>query len=512
MKLEQFLLWAMLASTAMASGSFYNQGSSYNNNQECPPKFDVLTAACAVTAPNSDQEIKAPYVLPAGFSQRLVTRMREIEADPTHQSVIRNNEFGTTATMWDTTSTDGRYVYFTHETPNGAGLSRHDLKKGITQVLLRGDKRGEPYNNAGGDWSKDYGAFCTSLLTPWGSLFLGEEWSGQGRIVEVTNIRTTDPVNNPVIAKEVDSIPNVSQEGIVFSNDGKTFYFGDEDASGSVYKFVMDKRGDLSCGENFVLKVDTFTGKSSASYSADPSPRVGPAKWISMGRYCKGVGSYSASCSGNTSPYNNTAVPRAGRAAADVCGGTPYGRPEHFNLRVRRSRVGNFRGMVEQLFFAATSEQAIYLVTMQPQDPINAVVALAASDDVTPKNKGLAPTDATLRSPDGVVIDSWGNVYIVEDEPNGNSIGGDLWLMRDTDGDGIAESLDQIACNQVNGSESTGMVFDLNDPYTFYVELQHPASVNLTGGAGDAMWAITMPSVCDDNHGNYGDYGNHGDN
>ena len=86
----------------------------------------------------------------------------------------------------------------------------------------------------------------------------------------------------------------------------------------------------------------------------------------------------------------------------------------------------------------------------------------------------------------------------LQDKPNGDAIGGDIWYYRDEDGDGIADSLDQIACNRVDGSESSGMAWAkaAGDPFTFYVTLQHPDSTSIEGGFGDAVWALTMPYEC----------------
>ena len=127
---------------------------------------------------------------------------------------------------------------------------------------------------------------------------------------------------------------------------------------------------------------------------------------------------------------------------------------------------------------------------------------------MTAKNVGFKPTTGVLNSPDNLAIDALGNIYIIEDAPNGSDVGGDIWFARDTDNDGVAESLDHFLSLQVNGSEATGMIFNPAKPLQFVVAVQHPASTNLEnvdGGFGDAIWAFNVrqavPPLCEQANG-----------
>jgi len=122
---------------------------------------------------------------------------------------------------------------------------------------------------------------------------------------------------------------------------------------------------------------------------------------------------------------------------------------------------------------------------------------LFASQDATPKNVGFEPTTAALNSPDNLAQDVHGNIYVIEDAPNGSSTGGDIWFVRDVDvdGDGVAESLDHFLSIRVAGSEATGMIFNPANPYEFVVAVQHPASTDLEGvplGLGDSVWRFNI--------------------
>jgi secreted PhoX family phosphatase len=155
--------------------------------------------------------------------------------------------------------------------------------------------------------------------------------------------------------------------------------------------------------------------------------------------------------------------------------------------------IGKLRGGNEVMYFAATSEQAIYSVEMTGET--SAYVREFASETNTPKNAGFDPTTAVLNSPDNLAQDALGNIYVVEDAPNGDNVGGDIWFIRDRDNDGVAESLDHFLSLQVLGAEATGMIFNPAHPTQFVVSVQHPASTNLEEtpeGFGDAIWLFDL--------------------
>jgi uncharacterized protein len=116
----------------------------------------------------------------------------------------------------------------------------------------------------------------------------------------------------------------------------------------------------------------------------------------------------------------------------------------------------------------------------------------------SPKNLGFPTTTGTLNSPDNLAMDSTGNLYVIEDAPNGSSTGGDIWFIRDTNNDGVAESLDHFMSIQVAGSEATGMIFNPAVPTEFVVACQHPNSTNLAAlpnGLGDAVWSFNVSNI-----------------
>jgi len=446
--------------------------------------FVPLTASAVVTIPNSAEEFIAPWTAPAGVTQRLLTSLNEVEADA-NQSVIRVPGLGSQASMFDMVAYDdkGDYLFIPHETLVGAGVSRYDIKNDKLETLFGGNLEG-----INGDWSADWAAFDPATFTPAGTLLLGEEWAGEGRVMEVVN--PLDKVNK-IKVRELDTIANTAHEGLRFSADGKTLYFVDEWNSGSIYKveFKSKNRYDKP-GVTYLLVVDDYFGDASEDYNQGSnvgSTRTGAATWVPMtDENGTPLTTISPFMNGPTDfPEVNPAT-RGGRGSADELGGTPYGRPE--DMEVGRLANGN-----EVIYFAATSEQSVYSIEELGDD--KAMVRLFASNSGTPKNAGFVPTTAAMNSPDNLAQDVHGNIYIIEDAPNASAVGGDVWFARDVNNDGIAESIDHFLSIRVAGSEATGMIFNPKKPHEFVIAVQHPTSTDLEAvpmGIGDSVWMFDL--------------------
>ncbi len=450
------------------------------------PFFNPLTQSSAVATPNHVNELNSPWQAPAGISQVNLTSMYEIEAD-IMQSVVRVPGLARNATMWDMVAFDetGKYLFIPHETFSGAGATRYDIENDKAEVIFAGDQGG--FN---GNWENDWGAFDPATYTPNGTVLLGEEWSGEGRIMEILN--PLDDAND-IQYRELESIANVSHEGLRFSKNGKTLYYVDEWNSGSIYKIEFKNKHDYTQGQTFVLRVDAYNGVASDNWNEESNanaPRTGLATWVPLTDK-KGVHLTTVNpfLNGPTNDPRENDDTRGGRPAADEVGATPYGRPEDME-------VGRLASRNEVMYFAATSEKTIYSVEMLSKR--KAMVRVFASEDDTPKNLGFPATTGVINSPDNLAQDALGNIYIIEDAPNGSNIGGDIWFVRDTDSDGVAESVDHFLSIQVDGAEATGMIFNPAKPTQFVVAVQHPDSTNLDNvenGFGDALWLFDLKDV-----------------
>ncbi|MDZ4729251.1 MAG: DUF839 domain-containing protein [Xanthomonadales bacterium] len=446
--------------------------------------FVPLTGSAVVTVPNSAEELTSPWIAPAGVVQTLLTSLDEVEADA-QQSVVRVPGLGSNASMFDMIAFDdkGKYLFIPHETLVGAGVSRYDIKKDKMETLFAGNLQGI-YD----DWSSDWGAFDPATFTPAGTLLLGEEWSGTGRVMEVVN--PLDKVKK-IKVRELDTVANTSHEGLRFSDDGKTLYFVDEWNSGSIYKLEFNKKNKYNKpGTTYLLVVDDYLGDASEDYNAGSnigSTRTGYATWVPMTTSSgQPLTMTSPFMNGPTDFPDTNPATRGGRGAADELGGTPYGRPEDME-------VGKLQNHNEVIYFAATSERTIYAIEELGED--KAMVRIFASDASTPKNAGFAPTSAQMNSPDNLAQDVHGNIYIIEDAPNSSSVGGDVWFARDVNGDGVAESIDHFLSLRVGGSEATGMIFNPKESHEFVMAVQHPTSTDLDAvpyGLGDSVWLFDL--------------------
>ena len=474
------------------------------------PYFNPLTQSTAVASPNHINELSSPWQVPVGMTQRNLMSLREVEADL--QQSVQRVPAGTMSSMFDMLAYDpsGRYLFIPHETPFGAGLSRYDSATDRTEILFAGS------GEAGADstcpnvacpaWKADFAAFDPARWTPNGTVLLGEEWSGLGRLVEVLKPLAPAP-ENPVASaltpgedyRVLESIANVAHEGISFSvkYPNQVIYYIDEWNSGSIYALVLKRSGDyVGGGQTFVLSVDEF-----ASSGGDPAANWNEGANVTAQRF--GMATWKPITDHNGAPFPSITDPfrdgptkdprtvaetRGGRAAADDVGGTPYGRPEDMEVGL----LGNFN---EVLYVATTSEQAVIAIEMLGNR--KAVVRQLVSAD-TPTNAGFPATTGRLNSPDNIAQDALGNLYVIEDSPNRGDVGGDIWFVRDTDNDGVGESLDHFMSLQVAGSESTGMIFNPVDPTKFVVAVQHPSSTNLDEvpqGMGDAVWEFDVSQV-----------------
>lgn len=477
MKCKMLLAIAMLLAESVMAGS--------------NPFFTPLTESAVVGESNDSAEISAPFVAPQGVEFTNLTSLSEVES-AVNQSVQRVPGLESVATMFDMVaySADGKYLFIPHETLSGAGMSRYTFDRDITELLFAGDRQGTT-----GNWEHDFGSFDPARFTPNGTVWLAEEWAGLGRVVEILDPLAPAPVDPTASARGnwrvLSGIARVSHEGIGFSKaePNKTIYFVDEDNSGSIYRLVLKTAGEYTGGgQTFALVVDAFAAaKGDASQRFDRSPniglsRVGAARWVPI------TGPDGEDLPNATNPFDNseTGSARPGRVAADDVGGTPFGRPEDVEVGV----LANGR---EVLYFTATSEAAIYSVEMTGAG--TATVREFASETGTPKNLGFAATTATLNSPDNLAQDALGNIYVVEDAPNGSDVGGDTWFVRDTDNDGVAESLDHFLSLRVRGAEATGMIFNPVSPTEFVISVQHPSSTDINSvpdGFGDAIWRAVL--------------------
>lgn len=360
-----------------------------------------------------------PLVAPEGFTQRMVAdeTVLDIYGDGTDDLADMNtvNETGRQA---------GRYLYRTHEVGSNGALSVVDLETGEAKVLAQ---------DAG--WRRLDGL----RWTPWGTILFAEETTG-GRLFEAY----LDP-KDPTVVTRVETRTRagiVRHEGIGVGSDGAVYVI-DELNGGSIFKFVPKKRGDLSKGNLFALKLTGLTDAQQLWDQATYSDKVGKFAWV---------------------PLDMQLAQIDANAAADAVAATEFGRPEDVEV------IGNV------LYVANTSEDRVVAIDLKKKVLSSFV---HAGDNVPVENSGAGITG--LNSPDNLAKGRDGRLWVVED-----NVPSDIWVTTpDRNRDGAADEVELFASLKDPGAEISGIYFG-KDPRTLFFNVQHPAKPQ-----ADGTWAIT---------------------
>jgi hypothetical protein len=206
-----------------------------------PMGFDPIAGSAYGQASDTWTE---PFVVPEGFSQTLVKDETTFDIYPGVDDLTDMN------TVNENGISAGRFLYRTHEVGSNGSVSVVDLASGGAEVIAQ-DTQAPTYRRLDGlRW------------TPWGTVLFAEETTG-GRLFEIF----LEP-DDPTEAVTVETRPEVGvlrHEGIEALGNGTVFVI-DELNGGSIYKFVPTKRGDLSDGQLYALKI---TGLSDAAQKWD---------------------------------------------------------------------------------------------------------------------------------------------------------------------------------------------------------------------------------------------------
>jgi uncharacterized protein len=362
-----------------------------------------------------------PFVVPEGFTQTLVKDETTFDIYPGVDDLTDMN------TVNENGIRAGRYLYRTHEVGSNGSVSVVDLQTGGAEVIAQ-DLQAPTYRRLDGlRW------------TPWGTVLFAEEVTG-GRLFELF----LDPAD-PTEAVKVETRTEVGilrHEGIEALGNGTVFVV-DELNGGSIYKFVPTKRGDLSDGQLYALKI---TRLSDAAQKWDPATfgeKVGAFEWVAL-------------------DMNQVVVDAD--AASNAVNATEFGRPEDIEV------IGSV------LYVANTTEDRVIAI-----DLANQVVSsyVLAGENVPVEDQDEEVTG--FNNPDNLAQGPDGRLWIVEDNDFS-----DIWVAEpDQDEKGIADDVNLFASLKDVGAEGTGICFG-KDPKTLFVNIQHPDKV-----LADGTWKIS---------------------
>ncbi len=438
-----------------------------------PAVANAIDPFIPLTAPatsSNTNEASNPFLLPTGWIATKVTDRNTLSSQTGFQSTFGSWD------MMDIGGASNQFIYIPMEVGSGAGVVRYNRDTGSSTTLLGGNNTGV-FSSDPGSWSAtndDFGAIDPAVITPTNTLVVAEEWTGNGRMFEISNPETATGVADSNVTW-LSNIPSVSHEGVKFDSQGR-MYFIDENSSGSLYRMTPAVAGELTLGKVEVMKVDSFAAGNAALAGTGQAGRTGAGEWIEIVD-ADGVKTTTAD------PFNFTT--RGGRAAADEVGATPFGRPE--DLEIATLDNGN-----EAIFMATTDENIVWSIELDADGSEGVNVTEFVNSLTTPSSQsspvGVGANDAVygMDDVDNLAFEIGPNgeiqLFIVEDENPS-----DIWVATDANGDGVADIIDLFASLGVPGSEATGFIVDPRGGYL--VNIQHPGSTN------DALWSITRVSA-----------------
>lgn len=400
-------------------------------------RFTPVPSSAVCTDPRAATE--KPFILPPGFEQVAFAR----EGD------------GGTIDLWDmhtqneTGSQAGRFLYRTHEVSAGSQVSVTDLRSLRTVGgIVTSDTRILAQRP---DWER----FDGIVWTPWKTILAAEETIVSALkdpalpLAKGGHVYEIDPKTGTAFLRA--AIGSRSHEGLRFDPAGNLYGISETAVEpapprqtgpgGYIYKFTPDRRGDLSRGQLFALKIVEPDGD-----------RTGKAVWV---------------------PLDRAAVQIDSDAEATRAGATGYGRPEDVETA---TSTGNFDPWV--LFVAVTSEDRVLAIDLRPgghdDDDRGGNSRDGGSAFVYDYVRNGLNAPADFNSPDNLALDKAGNLYISED-PSVNPVGADVWTAEPPSGRRShqpARGTVRFASLSNCPAEPTGIYFDLSRSI-LYVHVQH---------------------------------------
>ena len=394
------------------------------------------------SANTADWDATAPWKLPKGFTQRVVSNESDLNIYPEGR-----NDWHDMNVVNETGPDAGRYLYRTHEVRLGSdpvidaiggSVSVTDLKTGKTQLLAQ---------------DISFTALDGIRWTAWGTVLFAEETEG-GRLFELVlnedMMSAAEIIDRPYVGR-------LAHEGIDLDEDGNVYVVDEHrgrtsgcdlglPCGGGIYKFVPHTYGDLSSGDLYVLSITSDTRRDN----------TGQAEWLGP------IDAFDA------------------RRAGTVAGGTSYQRPEDLEIIDGVLYVAITEGPRDE-YGKEYYEGRVIALDMETMEVTNFVKA-GVNVPVEIGKPGEEGHQTGFDSVDNLAEAPNGDLIMIEDNKPS-----DIWFASTkTDKFGASKDVDLFASLTDPGAEGTGIYFSPLDDKTLYVNIQHSAADD-----GDATWAIT---------------------
>jgi len=301
---------------------------------------------------------------------------------------------------------------------------------------------------------------CSGAVTPWGTIITAEEtrntgdangdgYTDTGWLVEIDPVTRLVKQYGNAKEEKLWAMGRMAHENAVVASDSKTVYYGEDDPSGALYKFVANTAGNLYTGTLYVLKL---TGSLSGG-----EPTSTTATWVQVPNTTQ-------------SDRNNT------YSLATGLGATAFNGIEDVEIAPNG-----------QVYFTSKGNGRVYSFTDNGTTASNFITYVGGQNYTINYGTGSAST-AWGTGNDNLAFDNEGNLWVNQDGGNGH-----FWMVRA--GHTQANPKVELFAKTPAGSESTGLTFTPDFKFMF-VSFQHPSSSNGTqtdaSGASVSHNAATM--------------------
>jgi hypothetical protein len=337
-------------------------------------------------------------------------------------------------------STKGHLSINYEAAPGGVGM--FDVSYNATSKLWKVD------TSRAIDFSGVVGtvANCSGTVTPWGTIItceetrLGTDTNNDGYIdfgwcVEI------DPKTNKVREygtgkpQKLWALGRASHENVVVMKDSITLYWGEDAGNGAVYKFIADKKADMSAGKLYVLKV---TGGL-------PNGEAGSSNgvWVQVPNTTQ-------------ADRNNTYNLALGLGATTFAG-------------VEDVEISPIDGMIYFAVKSAPSER-VYRFKDNGTTVSGFETYVGGGDNFYINDGKSAILEPWGAGNDNLAFDDRGNLYVLQDGSQDH-----IWLVRN--GHTRANPRIELFATTPTGCEPTGITFSPDYKFMF-LSLQEPSSTN----------------------------------
>ena len=288
---------------------------------------------------------------------------------------------------------------------------------------------------------------CSGGISPWGTVVTCEEnrpTSGDvnldGYIDIGWNIEI-DPVTRKVkqygngVPEKLWAMGRMSHENVAFLQDSVTVYQGEDASDGNVYKFVADKKTDLSSGKLYVLVLE-------APLNASGDPTTTKGTWVQVPNTTK-------------SERNDVKI------AAASLGGTKFNGVEDIEVSPTNG----------ELFFTAKGVGRVYKFKDNGTTVSDFSTFAGGESYVVNYGDGLV-SEPWGTGADNLTFDDKGNLWVLQDGGRNH-----VWMLR-PDHTPVSPKVELFMITPI-GSEPTGMTFTPDYKYMF-ISIQEPNALSLT--------------------------------